>query len=160
MEIIEIIKESFEFPPKNLGILSIFIVLSVLTGSFALNGIISIVTGIFNSANIFMGMLSFIISLLIGLVLSGYRISIIKSWIKHDDEVPDFEWKENFLTGINNYVVTFVYIMIPTVIVLIVGYLTNVPGSILAVIHEIPTHFSMYLWESLLFMHLMQYHSQ
>ena len=79
MEITESIKESFEFPSKNLGILSIFIVLSVLTGSFALNGIISIVMGIFNSANICMGMLSFIISLLIGLVLSGYRISIIKS---------------------------------------------------------------------------------
>lgn len=150
MKITEIIEESFKFPSKNLGTLSIFVVLSILTGSFALSGLISFILGINNSVNIFMGLLSLIFSLLIGLVLSGYLISIVKSGINHDGEVPDFEWKENFLTGINNYVVTFVYLLIPTIIVLIVGYLTNVHGSIMKVVQEITTQiYNVYMGSSI-----------
>ena len=139
MKITEIIKEAFEFPSKNLGTLAILVVLSVLVGSFVLSGFISLILGMHNSANVLMGLLSLIISLLIGWVLAGYQISIIKSGINHDEKVPEFEWKENFLTGINNFVVTFVYILIPTIIVIIVGFITNVPGSIMAVINEITT---------------------
>lgn len=137
MEIKEIITEAFEFPLKNLGRFSIYIVLSVLAGSFTFSGLISSLMGYNNPVNLLMGIISIIISLLIGFVLSGYSISIIKSGIKHEKEVPMFEWKENFYTGINNFIVTIVYIMIPTIIVLIIGYLTNVHGTLLAVIQEI-----------------------
>lgn len=89
-----------------------------------------------------MGILSVILSVLIGFILSGYSISVIKSGIKGDNVVPEFDWKENFYTGINNFIVTFVYILIPTVIVVIVGYLTNVHGTFMAVIQEIVSQFT------------------
>ena len=61
-ESLKIIKEAFEFPSKNLGTLAIFVVLSVLVGSFVLSGFISLILGMHNSANVLMGLLSLIIS--------------------------------------------------------------------------------------------------
>lgn len=142
MEIKEIITDAFEFPYLSLGTFSIYTVLSVLAGSFAFTGLISSILGYNNPANLVMGILSVILSVLIGFILSGYSISVIKSGIKGDNVVPEFDWKENFYTGINNFIVTFVYILIPTVIVVIVGYLTNVHGTFMAVIQEIVSQFT------------------
>lgn len=142
MEIKEIITDAFEFPYLSLGTFSIYTVLSVLAGSFAFTGLISSILGYNNPVNLVMGILSVILSVLIGFILSGYSISVIKSGIKGDNVVPEFDWKENFYTGINNFIVTFVYILIPTVIVVIVGYLTNVHGTFMAVIQEIVSQFT------------------
>lgn len=142
MEIKEIIKESFEFPSKNLGTFSIYTVLTVLVGSFAITGMFSCMMGLKNPISLLMGLLSLIIALILAFPLYGYSISVVKSGIKQDSEVPEFEWKENFYTGINNFVVTIVYMLIPTIIVLIVGLLTNVHGNLMAVEHEIISQLS------------------
>ncbi|WP_296872459.1 DUF4013 domain-containing protein, partial [uncultured Methanobrevibacter sp.] len=78
-----------------------------------------------------------IVSMLIGWVLAGYLISIIKSGIELDDEVPGFEWWENFITGFNNFIVTIVYFIIPAFIVVVVGYLTNIYGNFMIIANEV-----------------------
>ena len=75
--------------------------------------------------------------MLIGWVLAGYLISIIKSGIELDDEVPGFEWWENFITGFNNFIVTIVYFIIPAFIVVVVGYLTNIYGNFMIIANEV-----------------------
>ena len=83
------------------------------------------------------GGIAVIISMLIGWVLSGYLISIIKSGIELDDQVPVFEWWDNFITGFNYFIVSIVYFIIPAFITVVVGYITNVFGNIMVVAREI-----------------------
>ena len=128
MEIIEIIKDAFVFPSKNIQQLLIYVVLSILAGAFSVIGTLVYILGFINAQCFLFGGLIFIASLLIGWVLLGYLISVIKSGIDLDDEVPVFEWWENFITGFNNFIVSIVYYIIPAFIVVVVGYATNAQG--------------------------------
>lgn len=139
MEIMEIVREAFEFPSKNLGTFSIYVVLSILAGAFAVKGMFLCTGGLINFGNFLMGIISLIISVIIGVVLSGYSISLIKSGIQGNKDVPEFEWEENLTTGINNVIVSIVYYIIPAFIVLIVGYLTNINGIMASIAKELGT---------------------
>lgn len=140
MDITEIIKDAFVFPSKNLGALAIYIVLSIVVSFLAVGGIFTSVFGIMDSgAYIVIGAILFIISLIIGFIMSGYQVSVIKSGIDFDEEAPGFEWVENLMTGVKNVIVAIVYFIIPAIIVSIVGILTNVPGNIAAIVQEAVT---------------------
>ena len=104
MEIMEIIKDSFLFPSKNLGTFSIYVVLSVLVATFTFGGIFSYLLGFIGSEYILIGGLTLVFAMLIGWVMSGYEISIIKSGIDLDDEIPEFKWWDNFITGFLNFI--------------------------------------------------------
>lgn len=136
MEIMDIIKESFVFPSKDLGKLAIFIVLTIIVAGLAVGGVISTVFGIMDTgAYAIVGAILFIIALILGFITAGYQISIIKSGITNSD-APEFEWKKNIIDGIYNLIISIVYFIIPAIIVLIVGFITNVPGNIQAIIEE------------------------
>ena len=137
MEIMEIIKDSFLFPSKNLGTFSIYVVLSVLVATFTFGGIFSYLLGFIGSEYILIGGLTLVFAMLIGWVMSGYEISIIKSGIDLDDEVPEFKWWDNFITGFLNFIVAIVYFIIPAFIVGVVGYLINIDDKIMALAQEI-----------------------
>ena len=137
MEVMEIIKDAFTFPSKNIKILLIYVVLAVLAGIFSFVGTIVYILGFVSAECFLWGGLAFIVSMLIGWVLSGYLISVIKSGIELDDEVPEFEWWDNFITGFNNFIVAIVYYVIPAFIVFVVGYITNVFGNLWLVYQEI-----------------------
>ena len=137
MEIMEIIKDSFLFPSKNLGTFSIYVVLSVLVATFTFGGIFYYFLGFIGSEYILIGGLTLVLAMLIGWVMSGYEISIIKSGIDLDDEVPEFKWWDNFITGFLNFIVAIVYFIIPAFIVGVVGYLINIDDKIMALAQEI-----------------------
>ena len=137
MEILEIIKESFVFPSKDIGKLALFIVFSVIIAGLVGGGIVSIIFSILESSSFsIIGIILFICALILGFILSGYQISIIRSGIELDDNVPDFHWKEDLITGIKNLVVSIVYYVIPAIIVSIVAVITNVPGNFNAVLQN------------------------
>ena len=130
MEITEIIKESFIFPANNLKALAIYIAITFVMGILVAGGIFSAL-GIENSA--LYGILSFIlfiIAVLVGFILSGYEIDIIKTGIDLEDLAPDFDWKADLIRGIKAIIVAIVYFIIPAIITLIVAFITNVPGNI------------------------------
>ncbi|WP_405290304.1 DUF4013 domain-containing protein [Methanobrevibacter sp.] len=133
MDVIEIIKDAFVFPSKNIKILLIYVVLALLAGAFSVGGILVYILGFITPECFMWGGIAFIVSLVIGWLLSGYLISVVKSGIDLDDEVPEFEWWKNFNTGFDNFIVSIVYFIIPAFIVLVVGFLTNVFGNILVV---------------------------
>lgn len=130
MEITEIIKDSLMFPANNLKALAIYIAITFVVGILVAGGIFSAL-GIQNSA--LYGILSFIlfiIAILVGFILSGYEIDIIKTGIEFEDLAPDFDWKADLIRGIKAIIVAIVYFIIPAIITLIVAFITNVPGNI------------------------------
>lgn len=138
MQIMEIIKESFVFPSKDIGKLAIYIVLSIVISFLGLGGMLSFIMGVTGSEGLMslIGFIIFIAALILGFVISGYYITIIKSGIDHEESAPAFEWTANLLTGIKNLIVSIVYMIIPALIVSIVGLLTNVPGNLYAVLQQ------------------------
>ena len=137
MDIMEIIKDSFAFPSKNIKLLLIFELLSIIAGAFSVIGTIVYVLGFITPECFMWGGITVIVSMVIGWILSGYLISVVKSGIELDDDVPEFEWWDNFNNGFNYFIVSIVYYIIPAVIVVVVGYLTNIFGNVLAVAQEV-----------------------
>ena len=137
MDVMNIIKDSFVFPSKNIKLLLIFELLSIIAGAFSVIGTIVYVLGFITPECFMWGGIAVIVSMVIGWILSGYLISVIKSGIELDDDVPEFEWWDNFNNGFNYFIVSIVYYIIPAVIVVVVGYLTNIFGNVLAVAQEV-----------------------
>ncbi|WP_298502451.1 DUF4013 domain-containing protein [uncultured Methanobrevibacter sp.] len=136
MDAIEIIKDAFEFPSKNVKMLLIYELLAIVAGIFFVGGTAAYVLGVINPELFMWGGMAVILSMLIGWVLSGYLVSVIKSGIELDDEVPEFDWWQNFIIGFDNFIVSIVYFIIPAFIVVVAGYITNVYGNVMAVTQE------------------------
>ena len=132
MEIIEIIKDAFVYPTNDIGKLAIYIVFSIVISGLLVGGILTASS----NAYTVIGVILFICAFILGLIISGYQISLVKSGISLDDNLPDFHWKENLITGIKNIIVTIVYYLIPAIITFIVAAVTNVPGNIYAVVQD------------------------
>lgn len=129
MEIMDIIKESLIFPSNDLAKVAIFIALTFVTGILAVLGIVLFALGLVDSiVYAVIGVFIIIAALAVGFIMGGYQISIMKSGIDGDENVPEFMWKENLITGIKYLVVCIVYFIIPAIIVLIVGWVTNLFG--------------------------------
>ncbi|WP_405267967.1 DUF4013 domain-containing protein [Methanobrevibacter sp.] len=137
MEILDIIKESFIFPSNNLEKLAIYIVLSFVLGLFAVGGVLSIYLASESSSIYFiLTAILFLISLIIGLIITGYQVYIVKSGIDMDDKAPEFDWKNDIVTGIKMIIVNIVYMIIPSILVGIVALIANVPGNVLQMAQE------------------------
>lgn len=137
MEIKEIIEDAFLFPSKDIKVLLIYVVLAVIVGLLSGIGIAVYVLGFAVPECFLWGGLAVVIALVLGWVLSGYLISVIKSGIDRDDNVPEFVWWDNFITGFDNFIVSIVYFAIPAFIVFVMGYVTNVYGNIMTVANGI-----------------------
>lgn len=133
MEITEIIKESFMFPANNLKALAIYIAITFVMGILIAGGIFSMI-GVENSAlYAILSFILFIIAVVVGFILAGYEIDVIKTGIDFDELAPDFDWKADLIRGIKAIIVSIVYFIIPAIITIIVAFITNVPGNIVNV---------------------------
>lgn len=130
MEIMEIIKEAIVFPSNDLAKLAIYIVLSVIIAFLTTIGVVLLGVGMAsNAAWTVVGIILLILGLIVGFIIMGYQISIIKTGIDHAEAAPEFVWKANLITGIKYFVVNIVYFIIPAIIVLIVAWATNLFGT-------------------------------
>ena len=137
MNITGIIKDAFLFPSKNTGRFAMYLLLSVLMIGFIIGGILTYAFGFINAEDYLIGGIYLIIAMLIGFIISGYHIKLIKSGIELDEEVPTFELFENFMTGFDNVVVSLFYFIIPALIVLVIGADTNIFGNAIAIGEEL-----------------------
>lgn len=134
MEIIEIIKDSFTFPINNLKTFAIYIVFIFVISFLIAGGAIVSIFAIDSAAYLIVSALLFVIAIIIGFILAGYEIDIIKSGIKLEENAPSIDFKNDILRGVKAIIVAIVYFLIPAIITIIVGILTNVPGNVLDVI--------------------------
>ena len=129
MEIMEIIKEAMVFPSKDIVKLAVYIALSVVSLLLGAFGIIYLAIGVASQSFwIIIGLIAFIAALILGFITTGYIVSIIRSGIEHEESAPQFMWKENLVTGIKFVVLNIVYFIIPAIVVLILGWVTNLFG--------------------------------
>ena len=136
MNILGIIKDAFLFPSRNIGRFAIYLLLTVLVVGFVFGGFVTNAFGLFDNENFLIGGIYFIIAMLIGFILAGYDIKVIKSGIELDENIPVFELFEDFMTGFNNVLVSIVYFISPALIVLLVGYDTKLFDNITGVVVE------------------------
>ena len=137
MEIMEIIKDAFIFPSQNLEKLAIYIVLTVVTGLLIGGGLaLSLLSAMNASYLAIIGVILLIIGIILALIISGYQLAILKTGIDLVDEAPAFDWKNDLISGIKLLIVGIVYFIIPAIIVLIVGLVTNVPGNFMRIVNE------------------------
>ena len=149
MNITEIIKDAFLFPSKNTGRFAIYLLLSVLMVGFALGGAFTYAFGFIDAENYLTGGIYLIISMLVGFIISGYHIKVIKSGTELDDNVPVFELYENFMTGFDNFIVSLAYFIIPALIVLLIAFDTNLFGNAIEVVKEVVLQiFNVYIMDS------------
>ena len=137
MNITGIIKDAFLFPSKNTGRFAMYLLLSVLMTGFIIGGILTYTFGFINAEDYLIGGIYLIIAMLIGFIISGYHIKVIKSGIELNEEIPTFELFENFMTGFDNIVVSIFYFIIPALIVLVIGYDTNIFGNFISIGEEL-----------------------
>ena len=135
MEILEIIREAFIFPSKNLDKLAIYIVLTFLIGILIAGGVILGILGVVsNTVYITISIILMIITIIIGFIVSGYQISIIKSGINHDENAPSFNWLNDLITGVKLTVVGIVYFIIRFIIVAIVAWAVDFSGKFMNIL--------------------------
>ena len=137
MEIKEILKDALIFPSRNLETLSIYAILSILSVAFAVEGIITCIFGIVDIINLAIGIIYIIIAIIIGLLTRRISIDCIKSGIEFEDKLPDFIWWKSFGTGLGKVIITIFYFIIPALIVVLIGFVTNIFGCIIYLGEEI-----------------------
>ncbi|WP_407414554.1 DUF4013 domain-containing protein [Methanobrevibacter sp.] len=65
-----------------------------------------------------------IVSLIISILFLGYGLSVIRQSIDLNDEIPAFDWANNLVDGIKSFVVSFVYYLVPAIIVSIISIIS------------------------------------
>ena len=137
MEIHEILKNAFIFPSKNLETLSIYAILSLLSGAFAFQGIVTFIFGIIDVGNFIIGAVYIAISIILGLITRRMSIQCVKSGIDLEEKMPDFNWLESFGTGFSKVIITIFYFIVPALIVVFLGLITNIYGNIIYFCQEL-----------------------
>ena len=75
-----------------------------------------------------------IITLVVGILLSGYTLSIIRDAIDMNVSIPQLDFAKNFVDGIKAIVLEIIYYIIPTIIVAIVFFISGAPNSIMKIL--------------------------
>ncbi len=115
MEFGEIFRDAIKYPLLDyqklllLGLLFLVINVPTILGQFGIrNGVVSIIF--------------LFVSLIINLIILGFTLSVIKNGTELSNEIPDFDWTKNFVDGIKYLIVGFVYYLIPTIVVVAIGF--------------------------------------
>lgn len=134
MDVIDIIKDTIYYPIndyKNWLIIGIIFLLS------------SILTGYVIPENGVVGAIGSIINILISILIVGIGIAVMKATLRRSSEIPMMDIANNFIDGIKSIIISFIYFIIPAIIVSIISIPVGVYSntySILKYISNIPTN--------------------
>lgn len=121
MKLGEIFGDALKYPisnPQALVIVGVIFLIANLTTLLAQ-------FGVRNSA---FATIWAIVALIVSILLVGYGLSVLKNAIDLDDGIPSFDWMKNFVDGIKSLVVQIIYMIVPTIVSIIVGYATMGPA--------------------------------
>ena len=128
MELGEILSDALVYPFQNIKALVLYIILGIILGIAISGTVVGIAAGT-ATKNIFalvgLGIIGIFISLVIGFVITGYQLDIIKYGIERSAAAPGIDFVRQFINGVKYFVVIIVYMIIPIII-----------GAILAVIFQ------------------------
>ena len=142
MEIGEIISDAFRYPFSNIKSLILYVILGIILG-IAFGGTVGAVV-VSNSVNNALGavgllFIGIIIILIIGFVISGFQLDILRYAINREDSAPSIDFIRQFFDGIKLFIVKFVYYIIPVIIgallsVILQDWLSTIISIILFII--------------------------
>lgn len=128
MELGEIISDALVYPFQNIKALILYIILGIILGIAISGTVVAVAAGMVAQnalAVIGSGIIGIIIALVIGFVISGYELDIVKYGINRDAGAPGIDFVRQFINGVKLFVVHIVYFIVPIII-----------GAILAVIFQ------------------------
>ena len=128
MEIGEILSDALIYPFHNIKALVIYVILGIILGIAVGGTVVAIIMGV-AAKNVFAvigsGIIGIIIAFVIGFLITGYELDIIKYGIERNPSSPGIDFVRQFINGVKYFVVYIVYMIIPIII-----------GAILAVIFQ------------------------
>jgi hypothetical protein len=128
MELGEILSDALVYPFHNIKALVIYVILGIILGIAVGGTVAGIAVGVAANnvlAVVGSGIIGIIVALVIGFLITGYELDIIKFGIERDPGSPGIDFVRQFLNGVKFFVVYLVYMIIPIII-----------GAILAVIFQ------------------------
>ncbi len=128
MELGEIFSDALSYPLKNIKALIIYLILGIILGiavAGTLGGVMAGVAAKNPFATIGSGIIGIVVALILGFLISGYQLDIIKFGIERSDRGPEIDFMRQFINGVKYFIVSIVYMIIPIII-----------GAILAVIFQ------------------------
>lgn len=121
MKLGEIFGDALKYPISNpqalviVGVIFLIANLSSLLAQFGIrNSAFSTIWGI--------------VAIIVSILLVGYGLSVLKNAIGRGDDIPSFDWMQNFVDGIKYVVVQIVYMIVPTIVSMIIGFATIGPA--------------------------------
>lgn len=128
MDIGEILSDALTYPLHNVTSLVVYAVLGIIAAIAFGGTLVGIISGaamenvVTTLGSAFLGL---IITLFVGLVISGYELDIVKYGIERSSESPSIDIMRQFFNGFKLMIVSIVYYIIPFVIVLILSIFFN-----------------------------------
>ena len=124
MNISEIISDALVYPFNNIKALLKYVILGIIAGVLMGGTIFAVFAG--SAANNALlaggvGIIGFIVSIIVALLISGFELDIIKYGIKRDSGAPGIEVTRQIVNAIKLIVVRFIYYLIPIIIIAILG---------------------------------------
>lgn len=137
MEISDIIENSLKFPMDNLTSLGIYIGLYLLIGILVIFSIFALIsTVVISPSMVIVSAILLILALIVYFVIGGYQVEIIKTGVNHENIVPSIQFKETFILGIKAFIVAFIYMLIPLIIMSILFFATAGLSSLTSLTHS------------------------
>lgn len=145
MELSEIFSDAFAYPFSNIKALVIYVILGIILGIAIAGTLVGIMTGV-TADNIWTligsGIIGIIISFVIGFIITGYKLDIIKYGIEKRADGPGIDFVRQFINGVKYFVVNIVYMIIPIIITAILGIIfqhwaVTILGAILSLIFSL-----------------------
>lgn len=119
MELGEILTDALSYPFQNIKALVIYAILGIILGiaiAGTLGGIMAGMAADNVLAVLGSGVIGIVIALLIGFIITGYELDIIKYGIERDYGAPGIDFIRQFFNGVKFFVVNLVYMIIPIII--------------------------------------------
>ncbi|MDR0912258.1 MAG: DUF4013 domain-containing protein [Methanobrevibacter sp.] len=121
MNITELFKDALTYPIQDwtkffvLGVFFVVVSLSQILSPFRI------------VSNPIVNIICFILFVVVGLILLGYLLSVIKETISDPSAIiPNFDFVKNFISGIKVIIVAIIYMIIPVLITVILVAITGV----------------------------------
>jgi len=124
MELGEIITDALSYPLQNIKALVIYMILGIILGIAIAGTLGAVMVGAMAKnalAVIGSGIIGIIIALLIGFIITGYELDIIKYGIERSNGAPGIDFVRQFINGVKFFVVNIVYMIIPIIIAAILA---------------------------------------
>lgn len=122
MGIGDIISKSVSYPFSDL---TKFLMVGIGVILYDLDAILAEVFG----HDSFIVLIGLIIAILFSFVMAGYSVNLTKKGIDKSNEIPNFDYVNNFIDGLKLFVVYLVYFIIPTIITLVLLFLFGAIGA-------------------------------